>query len=289
MKLKKPIQIPIMTLQEWYDENLKEYGEYLKGNELNEMAVHRIDDETYKFDFKKDQEGGIINLRQKKLFSNNKKFDNVYKFGYKFNDNVSKTLRLEFIRKLKGIQNFENDDEFKKFILKPLDLLKEHIKHIWNIDICLFPQSRSPINREIEKYLSDLVRTKPFLTFELFKQNMQNVKFDFDRYIKDNDMVWITDLDKERAIKRAEDYIQKIKKRDYFSIARMDGKYKKYFTSFLKYDNEKLENIISKKEDMNVLILDDISTTGSTIKEMINYVYTIGGNHNIYIFSIIDN
>jgi len=278
----------IITLQDWYDKNHQEYLEYLKENELNEMAIHRIDDETYEFDFENDRPGGILNLCEPKLLSNNK-FGYIYKFGYKFNDGVSKGLQLEFIRKLKGIQNFKNNEEYRNFLLKPLKLLDKHIRHIWNIDICLFPQSRSPINREIVTYLSDIARSKPFISFEMFKQNMQNIGFDFERYIYDNDKIWITDLDKQRAVKRAEDYIAKVKKRDYFSIARIDGKYKKYFTNFLICNSKKLENIIRKKENLNILIIDDISTTGTTIKEMIDFTYTIGGEHSVYIFSVIDN
>lgn len=72
---------------------------------INEMFLHYIvDKNVFQFDFKKDLEGGIINLCKPELYTTDFK-NHIYKFGYKFNDDVESKIRTEFVNQLKQISN----------------------------------------------------------------------------------------------------------------------------------------------------------------------------------------
>ena len=72
---------------------------------------------------------------------------------------------------------------------------------------------------------------------------------------------------------------------DYFSIAKnIKSKYRKYIMNYLKPETNIAKETLDAK---NILIVDDINTSGSTLRELLRIINEINSNCNIYIYTLI--
>ena len=259
-----------------------------ESSRIDEMSLHYIADKNvFKFDFENDLEGGVIELCKPELYTN--KFDKyVYKFGYKFNA-VDKPVQKKFIDQLKRkTEKTWSDKENYNFLTKPLALLNEEIGFS-KFDTLIYPVStKSPFVREIVDYIGRFIpRSKKFYTFELFKNNVHNIKFDYEMFYEkniekyeNNDRRW--QIDK----KQIEDAIKQMINADYFNIGKQKFNFRRYFYDFLIFQDEKMKDFM-KIENRKILLIDDINTTGSTIDEMLRYINSLNDTNEIFIFTII--
>jgi orotate phosphoribosyltransferase len=76
----------------------------------------------------------------------------------------------------------------------------------------------------------------------------------------------------------------------YFSIANAGkSKYKPYFTNFLKFkSNDERQQFIDIASN-DILIVDDVTTTGSTILEICRIIRNAGVDSKIIVFTVIGN
>jgi hypothetical protein len=251
------------------------------------MAIHLIDSETFRFDFSEDKENGIISLCKPELYSSN--YDKaVYKFGYKFNDDVSRNIRTKFVNQLKQMTNrsFSEEDNYK-FLNKPLIMLNQEVGYS-KFSTLIYPASqRSPLVAEIVKYVGRFIpRNRYFFEYELIKNDTKSVKFDYDKYYKDNKEKYLNENAWENAKKAIEDLMIKISNGDYFRIGQQKTKYRPYFYDYLIFNDEKMYDFC-KIQDSKILLIDDINTTGATIDEMLRYINSINDTNEIFIFTII--
>ena len=252
------------------------------------MGLYYLEKEkAFRFDFEKDFESGIINLCEPELYTTDFK-NSVYKFGYKFNDSVESKIRTMFINQLKEITNRSwTEKNNYEFLTKPLLLLDKEIGFS-KFDTLIYPMSnRSTLVQEIVKYVGRFIpNEKPFFTFELFKNETKNVKFDKKRYFNDNKEKFVNEKKRLEAEKTIDDLMQKINNSDYFRIGIQKQKYKGYFYDYLLFNDEDMLRFC-KIENKKILLLDDINTTGSTIDEMLSYINSLNDTNEIFIFTII--
>lgn len=147
-------------------------------------------------------------------------------------------------------------------------------------------------NEEIKRLIADFkLKNRRELGKEiasLIRKPLQNLIAE-----KEIDMVLPVPISKEREKERGFNQVEELLKNcniDYERIRRekntkhmyelLDGGSRKE-NIYNAFKNEKL-NI----EGKNILIVDDIVTTGSTIKEMVKEIKKIGSPKNIYIFSL---
>ena len=278
----------------------------LEACQMREMVLQYIEEQNiFQFNFKKDLSGdrnlsddknlsndknlsgGIINLCKPELFTTDFK-NHIYKFGYKFNDDVESKIRTEFIYQLKQITNRSwSDKENYKFLTKPLLLLDKEVGFS-KFDTLIYPISnRSTLVQEVVKYIGRFIpNQKPFFTFELFKNESKNVKFDKKRYYNDNKEKYVNEKIWQQAEKSIDDLMDKINNGDYFRIGVQKQKYKPYFYDYLLFSDADM-NKFCKIEDRKILLIDDINTTGSTIDEMLSYINSLNDTNEIFIFTII--
>ena len=275
-----------ITLKERIEE-MNLLKEEVVSSRIDEMSLHYIADENvFKFDFESDLEGGVIELCKPELYTNN--FDKyVYKFGYKFNA-VDKPVQKKFINQLKQITNRSwSDKENYNFLTKPLLLLDKEVGFS-KFDTLIYPISnRSTLVQEIVKYIGRFIpNQKPFFTFELFKNETENVRFDKKRYYNDNKEKFGNEKTWSQAEKSIDDLMIQINNGDYFRIGTQKQKYKPYFYDYLLFTDDDM-NKFCKIENRKILLIDDINTTGSTIDEMLSYINSLNDTNEIFIFTII--
>lgn len=83
--------------------------------------------------------------------------------------------------------------------------------------------------------------------------------------------------------------MDKIHKKDYFTIAKdvRKSKMRPYITHFLKFRNSEDAELCKQIRNQNVLIVDDIATSGSTLNEVLRAIRILNQDNQIAIFSLI--
>lgn len=241
-------------------------------------------DGDFHFNFDQSEPDEIISLTKVELYKSTI-FDHVYFYGYSFNDNVPSDIRTKFIHQLKGLSEKKFDDiDFKRFLTVPIAKLG---KKLLKYNTIIYPVSqRSEINKIILKYVRaySLIDSKNVFQLELIKNLPQNIKFDFDAFEQDNS-------GEEKYIKwkkKASKLIQKINNsNEYFSLAKtVPSPYRRYICNFLKFNKDYkflYENIHNK----NILLLDDINTSSSTLIECIKAIKRVAVPKSIVIFTLL--
>lgn len=245
-----------------------------------------IEDGDFKFDFQSDSTNGIIKLASYRLHCSAFK-NNVYWFGYQFEDNASSKDRTAFINRLKGIGGSSfSESELKRFIELPMNSLSCKISS-YKISNFVYPLSGrsnlvTKMIRIIHEWLSRDIKSSPF---ELVKQAPTNIKFDWPAFRDD----YASNPNYEQMIRHVkENILPAIRELDYFSLAHnVKPKYRPYIKNYLGFpDLEKLEQFASLK-GQNILIVDDINTSGSTLNEILRILNEVNENCDIYIYTLI--
>lgn len=239
----------------------------------------------YTFDYTYDYPNDILDIVPPKLYKS-AKTNYVYWFGYKFKDHVSSKIRSDFIHYIKGLRDpCISASELAQFIGVPLKELNKQIS-TFDIDCIVYPVSgRSTlVDSILDETLRCVSRMSSKCSFGLVKSAPIDIEFDWDSFELKN----ATNVNYSQMV----DYVQtivlpKIRSLDYFSLARdVKPKYRKYITNFLDFDETTLNKFQSLHGE-NILVIDDINTSGSTIDEIIRILRAIDKKSNIYVFTLI--
>ena len=94
---------------------------------------------------------------------------------------------------------------------------------------------------------------------------------------------------KEEAKKSINDMLDLIHQKDYFTIAKdvKKSRFRPYMMNFLKFASQEDEELCSKIRQQNVLVIDDVTTSGSTLNEVLRTLRILNEDNDITIFSLI--
>ena len=236
-----------------------------------------------------DSENDIMNIVYPDIY-NSTFLNNVYYFGYKFNDKASRKDRTIIIHWLKGLDKNNIDNEsLKKFIDKPIAYLNKEID-LSTLSAIIYPRSNRSnltlqINREISLFTQHYTDK---ISYELIKNIPNNITFDWNlfNYNYEGD---IGDNQYNQIYNYIETVLMpKIHNLSYFSIAdSVKPKYRKYIQNYLMFENKETENALKAIQAGKLLVIDDINTSGSTLTEILRLVKAINNDCEIYIFTLI--
>ena len=260
---------------------------YIRNNSIS-AGIRPDTDGHYVFDYTYNLPSDIIHIQPPQLYKSIEG-NNVYWFGYMFNDDVSSKDRTSFINYLKGIGDDKiSASDLKHLIELPLDELNNNI-NLYHIDCFVYPLSNrselvSTMVKTINRWTS---REMDRLSFELVKSAPKDIGFDWKSFSSDYER---DPLRYKQMSKYIEDkLLPKIHQLDYFSLAHnVKPKYRPYIQNFLKMSESDIE-ILSRLQGDNILVVDDINTSGSTIQEIIRIISSVNSNCNIYIYTLIGN
>lgn len=82
--------------------------------------------------------------------------------------------------------------------------------------------------------------------------------------------------------------LPKVHSLDYFSLAHnVKPKYRGYIKNFIQFQDRDIDKIKKLQEGTNILVVDDINTSGSTLAEIIRQLFALNHSCNIFLYTLI--
>lgn len=244
------------------------------------------------FDFEHDGQNDIVQLTGSGYDVT--AFSHCFYFGYEFSEDVDGTVRSAFIKYVKFISNLKDDPNITQFIQKAIDDLNRKI-NLYDYDLVVMPESSSKVNQYMLRYIYRFAQ--PMLRrMELIKSLPEKISFDMDGYQEtyldaklENGRPRYTEQQKEQVKVTINAMMDLIHKKDYFTIAKdvKKNRMRPFITDFLKFANEKDELLCKTIRQQNILVVDDIATSGSTLNEVLRALKILNEDNKITIFSLI--
>ena len=131
---------------------------------------------------------------------------------------------------------------------------------------------------------------------ELVKALPSNISFDMDAYeqsylndVLENGRPRYTEAQKEDVRQSITKMLDLIHQKDYFTIAKdvRKSRFRPYMMQFLKFASAADEELCATIRKQNVLIIDDVTTSGSTPNEILRTLRILNEDNDITIFSLI--
>lgn len=255
----------------------------------NLQLMHKIEgistnDSEYVFDYTKDDNSDLINMVEYKIYKSTIN-DKIYYFGYKFTDSSSREERTKFINFIKGYGDKQiKPKELQRFVDRPLSELNKSIG-LGNIDVIVYPESqKNTLNQFIIKSVTNFMpRNKEYGSYSMIKKLPKEITFDYKSF--EVDKGGKESQSYKDSIPNIEKMMKNINSLDYFHIAQdVRTKYRPYIQNYLQPKTEFSENILNAK---NILIVDDVNTSGSTLREVLRILTEVNSKANILIYTLI--
>ena len=254
----------------------------------------RYDSNTQRFvfDFEHDGAEDIVSLTGNGYEV--EAFGKCFYYGYEFGEDVSSTLRSAFIHRVKFSENLQEDAALTQFIQKAVNDLSHRI-NLYDYDLVVMPQSSSRVNNYMLRYIYRFAQ--PTLRkMELIKNLPANISFDMDAFTEaylndtlENGRPRYTEIQKEEVRRQISQMLDLIHQKDYFTIAKdvKKSRFRPYMMEFLRFASPVDEEICRTIREQNALVIDDFTTSGSTLGEVLRTLRILNENNRISIFSLI--
>lgn len=244
------------------------------------------------FDFEHDGATDIITLTGNGYKV--KAFGHCFYYGYEFTDDVPGSVRTEFIKYLKFTGGLKNNHDLTDFIKNAVDALHKKID-LYDYDLVVMPESSSEVNDYTMRYIYRFAQPQ-LQEMQLVKALPVNIDFDMKAYEKqyldqtlENGRPRYTEKQKDGVKQNIQSMLDDIHKKDYFTIAKdvKKSRFRPYITRFLTFKSKADEELCEQIRKQNILIIDDVTTSGSTLNEILRTLRIINKDNKITIFSLI--
>ena len=250
------------------------------------------DEQHFVFDFEHDGTEDIVSLTGEGYQV--EAFGRCFYYGYEFAEQVDGNVRSAFIKYVKFSEDLQNNPDLTLFIKKAIDQLSHRI-NLYDYNLVVMPESSSRVNQYMLRYIYRFAQ--PMLRkMELLKSLPQNISFDMDAYEKqylddvlENGRTRYTEAQKEEVKQSITEMIDLIHQKDYFTIAKdvRKSRLRPYIMSFLRFASEEDRELCAAIRKQNILVMDDVTTSGSTLNEILRTLRILNEDNEIAVFSLI--
>lgn len=238
--------------------------------------------DSFEFDFEHDNKTDIIKLT--KSISRYNDLGPCTYFGYEFEQGIDKDIKKKIIDYLK----YSDDKDIKQLVIRAVNSLYE-VVDLSKFKTIIYPESSSKLNELIVKSIYHTC-SGTYNSCELVKELPKNIEFDYDTYRKALKLRNVPLKDIETSCKNVEKMMNNIHKLEYFKIGQNTKvRYREYLKNFFKFPNQEQVDAYKNLQNSKVLIIDDISTTYSTIRYLLETVRAINKNCEIVVFCLVGN
>ena len=248
--------------------------------------------QCFVFDFEHDGVGDIVSLTGGGYQV--EAFGKCFYYGYEFGDEVDGSARSAFINYVKFSENLQEDPNLTQFIQKAINDLNKKI-NLYDYDLVVMPESSSRVNNYMVRYIYRFAQ--PTLRkMELVKNLPSNISFDMDAFteaylndVLENGRPRYTEVQKEEVRTQISHMLDLIHRKDYFTIAKdvKKSRFRPYMIQFLRFATDADKELCRTIRQQNVLVIDDVTTSGSTLGEVLRTLRILNEDNNITIFSLI--
>lgn len=248
--------------------------------------------QRFVFDFEHDGTEDIVSLTGSGYQV--EAFGKCFYYGYEFSNDVDGNVRSAFIKYVKFSGDLQNNPDLTHFIQKAVNDLNNQV-NLYDYDLVVMPESTSFVNRYMLRYIYRFAQ--PMLQeMELIKNIPANVSFDMAAYEKqylndvlENGRPRYTEAQKEEVRQNIRQMLDLIHSKDYFTIARdvKKSRFRPYMMQFLRFASKADEELCATIRKQNVLVIDDVTTSGSTLGEVLRTLRILNEDNKITIFSLI--
>ena len=221
-------------------------------------------------------------------------FGKCFYYGYEFSPQVDGSVRTAFIHHVKFTEDLQNNTDLTSFIKRAVDNLSHQI-NLYDYNLVVMPESSSKVNQYMLRYIYRFAQ--PTLRkMELVKALPSNISFDMDGYeqsylndVLENGRPRYTEAQKESVRQSIMKMLDLIHQKDYFTIAKdvKKSRFRPYMMQFLKFASTADEELCATIRKQNILIIDDVATSGSTLNEILRTLRILNEDNDITIFSLI--
>lgn len=221
-------------------------------------------------------------------------FGKCFYYGYEFGEQVDGAVRSTFIKYVKFTEPLQEHPELTTFIKKAIDNLSHQI-NLYDYNLVVMPESSSRVNQYMLRYIYRFAQ--PTLRkMELVKALPSSISFDMDAFsqsyledVLENGRPRYTEAQKAEVKQSIGQMLELIHKKDYFTIAKdvKKSRFRPYITQFLRFATKEDEELCNKIRQQNVLVIDDVTTSGSTLNEILRVLRILNEDNQITIFSLL--
>ena len=221
-------------------------------------------------------------------------FGKCFYYGYEFAEQVDGSTRSAFIKHVKFSEPIQDNPDLSMFIRNAVDNLSHQI-NLYDYDLVVMPESSSKVNQYMLRYIYRFAQ--PTLRkMELVKALPASISFDMDAFeqqylddVLENGRARYTEAQKAEVRQSINQMLDLIHKKDYFTIAKdvKKSRFRPYMMQFLKFASKADEELCASIRHQNVLVIDDVATSGSTINEILRTLRILNEDNDIAIFSLI--
>ena len=249
-------------------------------------------EQKFVFDFEHDGGDDLVSLTGEGYQV--EAFGKCFYYGYEFAEQVDSNLRSSFIKYVKFTDDLKNNHDLTQFIQRAVNNLDKKI-NLYDYDLVVMPESSSKVNQYMMRYIYRFAQ--PTLRkMELIKALPANISFDMDAFEKqylddelEDGRPRYTEAQKNEVKQSIEKMLDLIHQKDYFTISKdvKKSRFRPYMMQFLKFATKADEELCSTIRQQNVLIIDDVATSGSTLNEILRALRILNEDNDISIFSLI--
>lgn len=221
-------------------------------------------------------------------------FGRCFYYGYEFSTQVDGNVRSAFIKHVKFTDDLQNNPDLTTFIKKAIDQLNRRI-NLYDYNLVVMPESSSRVNQYMLRYIYRFAQ--PMLRkMELVKSLPSTISFDMDAFqqsylddVLENGRPRYTQAQKDEVKQSIAKMLDLIHQKDYFTIARdvKKSRFRPYMMNFLRFATEQDKELCATIRKQNILVMDDVTTSGSTLNEVLRTLRILNDDNEITIFSLI--
>ena len=203
-------------------------------------------------------------------------------------------VRSAFIKHVKFTDDLQNNPDLTMFIKKAIDQLNRRI-NLYDYNLVVMPESSSKVNQYMLRYIYRFAQ--PMLRkMELIKALPASISFDMDAFeqsylddVLENGRPRYTQAQKDEVKQSITKMLDLIHQKDYFTIARdvKKSRFRPYMVNFLRFATEQDKELCATIRKQNILVMDDVTTSGSTLNEVLRTLRILNDDNQITIFSLI--
>jgi hypothetical protein len=252
-----------------------------------EGVSYNSEKDNFQFNFKNDTQQDIVFLKYnpKTIINKGSIAKTTAYYGYKINPSFKEEkIKQDFLQSLKNLSTNKISLQDYELLLTKAVVGLNRVVPINEFDIIIIPESSSPLVYDLALRVKNKAPNTVLAKDALVKNALDNIHIDYDKYLstaKD-------EKDKEKRKKQLEVDFKRATESGTFKIKKVFTQRRGLFSNYLVVNSEAHRAIFNKIQGGKVLLIDDIITSGATIKEMLREIGSYAPEE-IIIFSLIKN